>query len=73
MKQVDARMYLPKDKHRVILETYNSLKSGEAMELLNDHDPKPLYYQFKAEYNDQFSWEYKDEGPEVWRVIITKK
>jgi uncharacterized protein (DUF2249 family) len=42
------------------------------MELLNDHDPKPLYYQFKAELPGQFSWDYAQSGPEVWRVSIRK-
>lgn len=30
--QVDARTYGSKDKHKVILETYHSLKQGESME-----------------------------------------
>jgi len=71
--QVDARLYEPKDKHAVIFETFNNLNSGEEMELLNDHDPKPLYYQFSAEYAEKFEWEYLEEGPEVWRVAIKKK
>ena len=35
------------------------------MELINDHDPKPLYYQFMMERTDEFTWEYLEEGPEV--------
>ncbi|OYD06695.1 hypothetical protein CHM34_15370 [Paludifilum halophilum] len=42
------------------------------MELVNDHDPKPLYYQFRAERTGSFEWEYLDQGPEVWRVAIRK-
>ncbi|ASW43980.1 MULTISPECIES: DUF2249 domain-containing protein [Eubacteriales] len=71
--QVDARIYEPKDKHAVIFDTFNNLNNGEEMELLNDHDPKPLYYQFSAEYAGKFEWEYLEEGPEVWRVAIKKK
>ncbi|EOR27521.1 MULTISPECIES: DUF2249 domain-containing protein [Clostridium] len=71
--QVDARIYSPKEKHAVIFDTFNNLKSGEEMELLNDHDPKPLHYQFLAEYTEQFEWEYLEQGPEVWRVAIKKK
>lgn len=70
--QVDARKYEPKDKHAVIFQTFENLKTGEKMELINDHDPKPLYYQMKAEYTGQFAWEYLEEGPEVWRVSIGK-
>lgn len=71
--QVDARLYEPKDKHPVIFNTFEALNSGEAMELINDHDPRPLHYQFIMELPDRFEWEYLEEGPEVWRVAITKK
>lgn len=71
--QVDARKYEPKDKHRVILETFESLASGESMELVNDHDPRPLHYQFEAEHTDQYNWEYLEQGPDVWRVVIGKQ
>lgn len=71
--QVDAREYEPKDKHPVIINTFLGLKPGEKMELINDHDPKPLHYQFMIEMPNQFEWEYLEEGPEVWRVSIEKK
>jgi uncharacterized protein (DUF2249 family) len=71
--QVDARLYQPKDKHSTIFNAFHSLQPGEKMELVNDHDPKPLHYQLKAEYANQFEWEYLAEGPEVWRVSILKK
>lgn len=71
-KKVDARDYEPRDKHRVIFETFDSLSSGEAMELTNDHDPRPLHYQMLAEIDGQFEWQYLEEGPEVWRVSIKK-
>ena len=38
--------------------------------LVNDYHPKPLYYQLAAENPGEFTWEYLDEGPEVWRVRI---
>ena len=38
--------------------------------LVNDHDPKPLAYQFEAEHASQFTWQYLQSGPGVWRVRI---
>ncbi len=70
---VDARIYEPKDKHPMILNTFDALNSGESMELINDHDPRPLHYQFIMEKPDTFEWQYLEEGPEVWRVAITKR
>lgn len=70
--QLDVRPIVPREKHPAIFSTFNSLSIGEAFQLVNDHDPKPLYYQMAAEMNDQFDWEYVEQGPEVWRVNITK-
>ncbi|WP_449436936.1 DUF2249 domain-containing protein [Pedobacter steynii] len=39
----------------------------------NDHDPKPLYYQFLAERGQTFSWDYLENGPEIWKVKIAKR
>ncbi len=38
--------------------------------LVDDHDPKPLWYQFKAEYPGVFTWDYLETGPKTWRVRI---
>jgi uncharacterized protein (DUF2249 family) len=70
---VDARQYEPKDKHTVIFNTFFALSSGEKMELINDHDPRPLHYQFIMEHEKEFEWEYLEEGPEIWRVSISKR
>ena len=70
--RLDVTQYSPQDKHRVIFETFDNLAPGCKMEVINDHDPKPLNYQFQAERPDQFKWKYLEEGPEVWRVSIEK-
>jgi len=62
----------PRIRHPKILETFHSLSPGNSFILENDHDPKPLYYQFEAELAGQFSWEYLEDGPETWQVRIGK-
>jgi uncharacterized protein (DUF2249 family) len=57
-------------RHAVIFETFEALGAGAGFELVNDHDPKPLYYQLAAERPGAFTWDYIEEGPEVWRVRI---
>ena len=69
---LDVRQLIPAQRHRLIFETWHNLEPGKGFVLVNDHDPKPLYYQFKAESQAGFSWEYLEEGPEVWRVAIGK-
>jgi uncharacterized protein (DUF2249 family) len=73
MTKLDVRTIQPRDRHPMIFNTFDALKPGESFELVNDHAPKPLYYQFLHERPDQFDWEYREEGPEVWRVAITRK
>ncbi|MCU9600837.1 DUF2249 domain-containing protein [Pallidibacillus thermolactis] len=63
----------PRVRHKQIFETFDRLNSGEFMELTNDHDPKPLYYQFMMEREGEFSWAYLQDGPDLWRVAIGKK
>ncbi len=65
--------YPPHEKHPIIFITFDSLQSGEVMQIINDHDPKPLYYQFMMEHTDQFTWEYLEAGPEQWKVAIARK
>ncbi|WP_405001336.1 DUF2249 domain-containing protein [Geochorda subterranea] len=69
---MDVRETPPPMRHPLIFETYQRLGPGEGFVLVNDHDPKPLYYQFAAELPEQFTWEYLQSGPEVWRVRIGK-
>ncbi|NWN96347.1 MAG: DUF2249 domain-containing protein [Bacillus sp. (in: Bacteria)] len=49
---------VPKYRHAKIFETFDGLQSGQYMELTNDHDPKPLYYQFLIEREGCFTWDY---------------
>ncbi len=71
-KTLDVREIPPRQRHTLIFQMFIELPAGGAFTLVNDHDPKPLYYQFNFEKAGQFTWEYEEEGPEVWRVRIGK-
>ena len=68
--RIDVRTIPPRERHPLLFRTFDDLAAGESFELVNDHDPKPLYYQFQAERPGLLAWEYLEEGPEVWRVRI---
>jgi len=68
--QLDVRPEPPARRHQLIFETYEALTPGAGFVLINDHDPKPLYYQFEAEHPGQYTWDYLEQGPAVWRVRI---
>jgi uncharacterized protein (DUF2249 family) len=73
MTVLDVRAIQPRDRHPIIFTTFDNLNPGESFELVNDHAPKPLYYQFLHERADLFEWDDLEEGPELWRVCITRK
>ncbi len=72
MKQVDVRTIHPRERHPLLFRTFDELEAGQAFELVNDHDPKPLFYQFQMERPGTVEWEYLEQGPETWRVRIGK-
>lgn len=72
MQQLDVRTIVPRERHPLIFATFDALDAGAAFELVNDHDPKPLYYQLQAERPGQLDWEYLEQGPDVWRVRVGK-
>ena len=71
--KLDVRVIPPRDKHPMIFRAFDTLAVGQSLELINDHDPKPLRYQLLAERPDSFDWTYEAEGPEVWQVRISRR
>jgi regulator of cell morphogenesis and NO signaling len=72
-KVLDVSKLPPKYKHSTIFEWFKDLKQGESFSLKNDHDPKPLYYQMLGELGSIFNWQYIQQGPKWWIVLIQKK
>src|SRR5688572_22388669 len=62
----------PQQKHPAVFQQFDALQDGESFLLINDHDPKPLYYQMIAERGATFNWQYLEKGPQSWQVQITK-
>jgi uncharacterized protein (DUF2249 family)/hemerythrin-like domain-containing protein len=69
---LDVRLLPPAQRHARIFDRFDALAPGASFILINDHDPKPLRYQLLAERPGQLGWEYLEQGPEVWRVCLSK-
>lgn len=63
----------PRMKHPTVFARFDELQSGDTLTIHNDHDPKPLYYQLMGERGEVFTWDYTEQGPDWWKVKITKK
>jgi regulator of cell morphogenesis and NO signaling len=72
VETLNVTLLEPRLKHPTIFDRFDSLEPGQAFYILNDHDPKPLYYQMLAVRGNVFTWTYEQRGPEVWQVLIRK-
>ena len=72
IQSLDLRPMPPFERHEKIFQAWDSLGSDDTLKITNDHDPKPLRYQFEVEYKDKYTWEYKQKGPKDWVVEIKK-
>ncbi len=70
---LDVRELEPKERHSTIFNTYADLKQGDGFVLVNDHEPRPLLYQFQAEHDGEFEWWPLEQGPDAWRISIQKR
>jgi len=70
---IDVRAIIPRERHALIFSRFDALAPGQALELVNDHDPRPLRYQFDSRSPGQFEWTYLQAGPDLWRVRIAKR
>ncbi len=70
--ELDVRLIPPRAKHPMIFGTFRAIQPGQAFVLVNDHDPRPLRHVFESEYAGKFGWEYLEQGPTVWKVLISK-
>lgn len=50
-----------------------SLKPAQQVVLVADHDPGPLFSALNRVAPDSFDLAYLDEGPELWRIEVTRR
>ena len=69
---IDVQSLPPRERHPRIFAALAHLAPGEAITIVNDHDPKPLRYQLEAEHPGEYGWNYVEQGPERWQVTIAR-
>ena len=70
---LDVREVAPRERHGQIFRTLDELEPGQSLLLVNDHDPRPLFYQLQAERQGEVEWLPQEEGPERWVIRIEKR
>ena len=72
IETLDLRPLPPVERHKLIFQKWKALQPGDVLRIINDHDPKPLYYQFEAEEKGKFEWQYEQQGPVDWIFNIKR-
>ena len=67
MTELDVRDVQPTNRHPQIHEAFYALEPGESLTIINDHEPKPLFYEFQAEVEG-----FDESGYAVERVNDAK-
>lgn len=70
---IDVRAIPKPQRHPIIFDAMEPLAVGESIMVKNDHNPLPLRGQVETIYGEQFSWNYLEEGPEVFRLQFTRR
>lgn len=72
-EELDVRALPHGHRHDEIFTRLQKLDSGEALVIVNDHDPRPLRYQLDALWPAAFAWRYREEGPAQWKVEVARR
>ncbi|QLH79579.1 DUF2249 domain-containing protein [Halosimplex rubrum] len=74
-QQLDLREIPPPKRHPKIFDAFEDLESGEALTLVNDHEPAPLYHQMAAEVEsfDAEGYTVDRVGPDEFIATLPKR
>lgn len=72
---LDLRDVPPPQRHPEIHDASDALDSGETLRLVNDHDPKPLFYETRAEVDafDAENYRVEQRGDREFVAALPKK
>ena len=73
--KLDVREIPPAERHPKIHDAFANLESGEALTLVNDHEPKPLFYEMQAEVDefDADGYTVERRGADEYIATFPKK
>ncbi len=69
---IDVRRIAAIEQGTAFLAAFRALALDGTLEIVDDHDPKALYFRLRAEAPGSFAWVYAQSGPDLWRVSVRK-
>ena len=70
--ELDVRAIPHAIRHATVFGALSAIPSGGSLVLVAPHDPKPLLAQIADREQGTISVTYLDEGPEAWRLKLTR-
>ncbi|MFI8093194.1 DUF2249 domain-containing protein [Streptomyces sp. NPDC086080] len=71
--ELDVREVPHALRHATVFGALGAVPAGRAMVLVAPHDPLPLLRQIEDRHPGVFSVEYRERGPEAWRLLLTHR
>lgn len=69
---VDVRDIAPQNRHTIVFQSFDRLAPGGSMQVIAEHDPRPLRYLFDVRHGARCEWKYLERGPHRWRVRLRR-
>ena len=73
LPELDARAIPHAIRHATIFGALEGLRPGAGLLLTADHDPLPLLAQLEQRAPGAFTVDYRESGPDVWRLELARK
>jgi uncharacterized protein (DUF2249 family) len=70
---IDVRPIPRALRHDLVFGAFDRLPPSGTLEVISDHDPRPLRYLFDLKRRNGFDWDYIERGPDFWRILIIKE
>lgn len=71
--ELDARTIPHAIRHAAIFGALDGLRPGFGLILVAPHDPLPLLAQLEQRAPGAFEIEYRQRGPEAWRLVLVRR
>lgn len=72
LPELDARVIPHAIRHAAVLGVVGSLQPGAAFVLVAPHNPLPLLQQIAALHGETIQVSYLLEGPEAWKLKLSR-
>lgn len=69
--ELDVRTIPHSIRHATVLGAWSAIPGGASLVIVAPHDPKPLLAQI-ADRDGPVTVTYLDEGPDAWRLRLTR-